>query len=200
MRRQKYTSTDVHIKEYLVESVVGDIKVAVSEDESGNESCVDSVTTDTSGNDLTLILEVVNLSPGEYESRADSEVFDTDIKREYESQADSEVMQDESRADSDDFAIADLLEIIEGKKEYLPTVVTTGRLLSNVSVDNDVFKNNDPIKNEILDIDLLLKSISREIKLFDEMYGKFDTLSTVFLKGVNKDAGHTEKTPQMILQ
>ena len=37
--------------------------------------------------------------------------------REYESQADSEVMQNESRADSDDFARADLLEINENIKD-----------------------------------------------------------------------------------
>ena len=61
VRRQKYTSTDVHIKEYLVESVVGDINVAVSEDESGNESCVDSETTDTNGNDLTVIVDVATI-------------------------------------------------------------------------------------------------------------------------------------------
>ena len=42
-------------KEDLVESLVGDIKVAVSEDGSKYESCVDSVTIDPIGNDLTLM-------------------------------------------------------------------------------------------------------------------------------------------------
>ena len=42
-------------KEDLVESVVGDIKVAVSKDGSEYESCVDSVTIDPIGNDLTLM-------------------------------------------------------------------------------------------------------------------------------------------------
>ena len=56
------------------------------------------------------------------------------------------------------------MEISKDTKENLPTVVNTGRLLSNASVGNDVVKNNDPIENEIPKFNLLLKSISREIE------------------------------------
>ena len=110
VRRQKYTSTDVHIKEDLVESIVGDIKVAFSEDESGNESCVDYETTDTNGNDLTLILEVATSSPGEYKSCTDSELFNTKLDNFMKITEDIE-MQDESCVDYNDFAITDLVEI-----------------------------------------------------------------------------------------
>ena len=90
------------------------------------------------------------------------------------------------------------MEIIEDTKEYLPTVVTTGRLLSKASLGNNVAKNNGPIENEIPKFDLLLKSISREIKLFEEIYkskppGSNDnTPSTVYLEGVEE--GNEENT------
>ena len=137
-----------------------------------------------------------------------AELFETEVVyiKEYVVPTEDIEMQTESRDDSDDFAIADLVEISKDTKQNLPTVVNTGRLLSKALVGNDVAKNNDPIENQILKFDLLLKIIIRDIQLFEEISGSNprgsnDTYpSAVCLEGVNEDAENTDPNSEDVIE
>ena len=116
-------------KEYpeIVESKIGNIEVAMSEDGSKYESCVDSETVDPTKMKNAYVdlksVEVVTSSPDNFMK----------ITKKIE-------MQNGSCVDFYDSAVAVSKDI---------TVVTTGTLLSIASVDIDVVKN-DPVEKEVV--------------------------------------------------